>query len=418
MLIARLAPTIVGIAFALSCTCFTRSTASGQTPPAYPELFQDPPRTDQLSQADLPNLARLIVLAATSMFARANAELYESPAGVRLLGQITDLWNWADLFAAAVSSDPLATQPIEAGRLIFPDVEAAFGQIREVLGRLPGPAPGTSQDFANLSRVIAVVGPLLRQNPPGPAAAAAVVQPPGSPDDLRRRAQELGLAVAAFRGALREPDGRPGRSGEIEEKVAVLLQLVQGFARILGGQPEDREVVDSFRPIRSRAQALDASITAGRPAAAVQGRWRTIQEQVDGLARRFQLPREIVVRPNMRAPSAVDPSIASQIDRAAREIETSLGPAGPGTPRISAAPLIQADARRLQTRLLVLRQQILGQEPAPRLSQALGDVETAWRQLSDRIRPSPPDRRQANDRLARDLDATIARVRDQLPRTR
>ena len=42
--------------------CMQAPGVIGQTGPAYPALFQDPARTDQLTLADLPNMGRLVAL--------------------------------------------------------------------------------------------------------------------------------------------------------------------------------------------------------------------------------------------------------------------------------------------------------------------------------------------------------------------
>ena len=102
-----------------------QALASAQTPPGYTELFEDPPRTDQLTQADLPNLGRLVVLEATSMFVHARSDLYGSP-------ECTSCWpistrsGAADAFVAAVSGNPSQAQEIEAGRLVFPDLASGL----------------------------------------------------------------------------------------------------------------------------------------------------------------------------------------------------------------------------------------------------------------------------------------------------
>ena len=55
-----------------------------QVPPGYQELFRDPPRTDELTPADLPNLGRQVVLEAISMYSHALSEIRNSPYSNRL----------------------------------------------------------------------------------------------------------------------------------------------------------------------------------------------------------------------------------------------------------------------------------------------------------------------------------------------
>ncbi len=92
----------------------------GQTAPTYPELFREPLPNLRLTPADLPNLGRLVSLEATSMFIHARDELYDSPAGTRLLEDIGALWVAADAFTAAVSFDSVDARRVEAGLLAYP----------------------------------------------------------------------------------------------------------------------------------------------------------------------------------------------------------------------------------------------------------------------------------------------------------
>jgi len=87
--------TLVVIALLFGLNPWLPSPVLGQTPPAYPELYRDPPRTDQLTPADLPNLGRQVILEATSMFVHARTELADSPESFRLLDPIMTLWNVA-----------------------------------------------------------------------------------------------------------------------------------------------------------------------------------------------------------------------------------------------------------------------------------------------------------------------------------
>ncbi|MGA9922951.1 MAG: hypothetical protein WBQ29_06070, partial [Isosphaeraceae bacterium] len=66
---------------------------------------------------------------------------------------------------------PLESQRIQAGRLTFPELEEAFYRVKRTLGTLPGMATRTLENFVNMYRVVAVIGPLLEQTPPGPLVA-------------------------------------------------------------------------------------------------------------------------------------------------------------------------------------------------------------------------------------------------------
>src|SRR5262249_37294663 len=118
------------IAMQFTVTLTALLPAWGQTPPGYSELFENPARTDQLTQADLPNLGRLVALEATSMFVHVRSELADSPESFRLLDEISTVWRAADAFSAAVSDGPSVPRRIEAGRLAFVDLDAAYYRLQ------------------------------------------------------------------------------------------------------------------------------------------------------------------------------------------------------------------------------------------------------------------------------------------------
>src|SRR4051812_23107917 len=159
----------------------------GQTAPTYPELFREPLPNLQLTPADLPNLGRLVSLEATSMYVHARDELYDSPAGRRLLDDIGNVWVAADAFTAAVSFDSIDSRRVEAGMLALPDLMAAFGQLRESVNAIPGRSFTTVGNFWDMSRVIAVLGPILREASRNLEAAGPLPPLPGDLADLQLR---------------------------------------------------------------------------------------------------------------------------------------------------------------------------------------------------------------------------------------
>ena len=246
--------------------------ALGQTAPGYSELFQDPARTDQLTRADLPNMGRLVVLEATSMFVHARSELRDSPDSYLLLDEITTLWNAADAFTAAVSFYPLESQRIQAGRLTFPDLEEAFYQVRNTLGTMPGIATRTAENFVDMSSVIAVIGPLLEQTPPGPL----MVEDPREFDPvvITNQARELSSAIVPLKTHVKAETGGGVKLETLDREIDVLEKLIQGFERISSGGANERDLVASFRPVRARAQRINRELQRVNLGGAGLSLWR------------------------------------------------------------------------------------------------------------------------------------------------
>jgi hypothetical protein len=402
----------------LGATLVAPFSANAQTPPTYPELFVNPPQTEQLTQADLPNLSRIVVLESIAMFSNVTSELYEIREDNRLQNLIRVLWYAADQFNAAVSLYPTLTEGVAAGRLTFPDVATAFDEIRGTLGRMPGTAPRTAVNFTNLSRVIAVIGPLLDQAPPSSNTAAATGEPPSGLDDLRIQAQEIARELASLQDRLKKPPAPPSASREIEPQLDMLAQLIQGFGRVVRGEPGEREAAASFRPIRSRAEEVHRAISRSDLPVALKSQWRAIYNMIDDAAAGFELPRQIVVRRRDVAAAASASQAASSTGAIIRDIDSAVDRLSREAARLSDNSALADDVHELQIRLVVLRQQVLGREPEPRIRQTFGEVEMARRLLAERSRPIVQGRPQASDSLNRDIEAAIAQIRGLLFKSR
>jgi hypothetical protein len=349
------------------------------------------------------------------MFVHARSELSDSPAAYRLLDQINTLWNAADAFTAAVAYYPLESQRIEAGRLALPDLEAAFEQVRSTFGVLPGGAWRASQNLLNMSRVMAVLGPLLRV-----AETNAVATSPSRPiregDLVQSQAERIPGAIAALRSQIASQ--APGNAGArvIDRQLETLAQLAQGLQRIVDGDADARDVVSSLRPMRSLAQRIDLSMQAGQ--STVLNNWRPVRRQIDDLADQFQLPREIVVRPARKTAPEPDPALSARLDEAARSVGDLVTHSSPEVARTAEQVQIESDARRLQRRLILLRHYLLAQEPSAVLDQALLDVEAARRQLKDRIGRAAGGQRDSLAKPIQTVDAVISMARTELQKAR
>ncbi len=374
------------------------------------ELFRDPPRADRITRADLPNLGRLVVLEATSMFVHARSELVNSPNGFRLLDQIREVWNAAEFFTAAVDEEPASPLTLEAGRLAYDDLQASYNQLRAVFSEMPGGAPLAGRNMVNMGRVVAVIGPLLRreEGAPGDNRPRVVSQGPL----VRSQASE---ALAAVGSLEKRIDGSPSPAGAAErlhDEFQRLSRLLRGIERIAGGPATPQDLVASVRPIRTQIQRIDLELQrSGRNDLSTSDEWRTVHRLVDGLSDRLQLPREIVPE---RPPSGpVGSALLSQVDRsitnAEKFLEQPVQADGSLGPR-----LIMSDVRRLRHRLDLLQQGLVGQESPTNLSQATRHLERARSRLGESAGRVPEKLASALEPLLKDVDETLRLVREQL----
>ena len=383
--------------------------ALGQVAPGYRELFRPPYRTDELTPADLPNLGRLVTLEAISMYVHVRAEMRNSPESYRLLAEIITLWNAADDFTAAISYYPLETQGIEAGRLTFPQLEAAFYQVKVTQGSLPHIGPRTAENLADMSRVMAVIGPLLELAPPQPLARVDPrVFDPGA---ISNQARELASAIVPLKNQVQAEMGRGVELEPLDREIDLLEKLLLGFERISRSGVNERDLVASFRPIQRLAQRIRREPRRVLLTDAALSLWRTIDQQMSDLETRFLIPREIVPRLAQGQAGSVDLAVVAPAERAIRDLDTLVERIAAENPRIPQFDRLQTDARNLTTRLLLVRQYLIGQAPREQVNQALVDLGVSWHQLEIRLTHPGLGKSDPLPTLRKDVSEVIARAR-------
>jgi hypothetical protein len=217
--------------------------------------------------------------------------------------------------------------------------------------------------------------------------------------------------------SLKKPPAPPA-SRDIEPQLAILAQLIQGFVRVAQGEPDEREAAASFRPIRSRAEEVHRAILRSDLSVALKNQWRGIYNLIDQAAEGFELPRQIVVRRHAITAAASAAQDATSNGAIIRQIDSTVDRLSREAARLPADSALAAEVHDLQIRLVVLRQQVLGGEPAPRIRQAFSQVETARRLVGERSSPIVRGRPQGNDTLNRDVEAAIAQLRGLLFKSR
>ncbi len=391
---------------------FTTGDGLSQTPPGYNELFRDPPRTDSLTPADLPNLGRLVALEAISMFVHARSELRSSPESAQLLAEITTLWNAADAFTSAVSDYPQESQRIEAGRLTLPQLETAFYQVKQTQGSLPHIGPRTAENLSDMSRVMAVLGPLLQQ---GTAEAAATVHSRApTATTIASQAHDLASAIVPLKNQIRVATVRGSNLDTLDRELDVLQMLLQGFERISSSGVDEGDLVASFRPIQRLAQRVRGNVQRANLGATGTKAWQSIDEQLDALETRFQVPREIVPRLAQEQAASVNPAIFGPSDRAIRDLDTLVDRITSQNSRVPQLEQVRSSARALTTRLLLLRQHLLGQAPREQVNQALVEADLAWHQLESRMTALGQPYAASLQTLRRDINEAVASAHERI----
>ena len=202
----------------------------------------------------------------------------------------------------------------------------------------------------------------------------------------------------------------------LDREIDLLEKLLLGFERISSSGVNERDLVASFRPIQRLAQRIRRQPQRVLLTGAALSLWRTIDQQMSDLETRFQIPREIVPRLAQVQAGSIDPAVVAPAERAIRDLDTLVERLTAENPRVPQFDRLLTDARDLTTRLLLVRQYLIGQAPREQVNQALLDLEVSWHQLEFRLTHPGLGKSDPLPTLRKDVSEAIARVREQTAR--
>jgi hypothetical protein len=101
--------------------------------------------------------------------------------------------------------------------------------------------------------------------------------------------------------------------------------------------------------------------------------------------------------------------MVGSLDRLLGDVDGLADKMASENPRLPGRDRVLSDARNLTTRLLLVRQNVLGQVPREQANQALADLEMSWRQFQDRLPRRSQGKPQYLQALERDMSEVFAR---------
>ncbi len=344
--------------------------------------------TQQYQPGDLPRLARLTLLETIAMYQNVRADLRLTSIGGRLEGEMSTLWEAAELFYVNASYPPPDLAGLNRSRALLEDVNAAYQQVDSTLGQLPGLSQRAAFHLRDLSRILPVMDSVFD------AIDADVAEPVAAPEDRTRELATIrehsGLLSESLRNMVQTvKDAKPAPTDR-ESLVADLnglLDLVQGFDRMLAAAPSTQDLVASLRPLRSRVWSVENRIARIPGVPELARRWGPVRQRFDVLSDDFGLPRVISLGPVARPAQGVERNLLAQVDRAVAALDEFLAQAGAGLRSTEEGSEFEQGVGRLRLNLLLLRQQTIARESTGRLSRFLRDIEAINQQLSDRANP-------------------------------
>jgi hypothetical protein len=344
--------------------------------------------TQQYSRSDLPQLARLTLLESIAMYENMRADLRLTSIGARLEGEMSQLWDAAEVFSVSANYPPPDIAGLNRSRALLADVNAAFRQIDSSFGRLPGLSTNAAIHLQDIARLLPVMNAVFE------AIDAEVAQPVVAPDSrtadlaaLREQSRRLAEDLRGLAAELSKVVPAPAGRDALIEDLNGLLELVRGFDRMLAANPSDRDLAGSLRLVRGRMWTVEARIVRLAGAPAVHGRWRLVRQRIDALSDRFGLSRVISLTRVVEPARGVDRNLVAQVDRAVVALDAFLSRPDSGLGRTEEGSAFEGQVGRLRLDLLQLRQRAIAREPAGRLSPLLREIEAINQQLRGRANP-------------------------------
>ncbi len=352
------------------------------------ELVNRLAMTQQFQSSDLPWLARLTVLETIAMYQNVRVDLRLTSIGARLEGEMSTLWDAAQIFYINVSYPPPDLAGLNRSRALLDDVGAAFRQVDSTLGQLPGYSPRAAFHLGDLERLFPVMTAVFN------AIDAEVGEPAAAPTGpapelvaIREQARRLSEGLRDLIGAVNEARPAATDRPSLVADLNGLLDLVQGFERTLSAAPSNQDLVAALRPLRSRVWSVEARIVRIPGTPELTRRWQQVRQRIDALSDDFGLPRILSLGPADRAPRRVDRNLVAQVDRAIAALDEFLAQAGAGLRGTEEGSEFEAGVGRLRLNLLLFRQRTVARESTEVLARILRDIEAFNQQLSDRANP-------------------------------
>jgi hypothetical protein len=352
------------------------------------ELLNRLAATQQFQPTDLPWLARLTVLETIAMYQNVRADLRYTSIGARLEGEMSTLWDAAQIFYVNASYPPPDLAGLNRSRALLDDVGAAFRQVDATLGSLPGYSERAAFHLADLERMFPVMTAVFNTidaevGEPAPA-------PLGPGPDLVALREGVRLISEGLRNLIRTvDDARPAPADRpsLVADLNGLVELVQGFDRLLSSNPSNQDVVAALRPLRSRVWSVEARIVRTPGASDLTRRWQQVRQGFDALSDDFGLPRVFSLGPADRTLRRVDRILVAQVDRAIAALDEFLAQAGAGLRGTEEGSEFEAGVGRLRLNLLLFRQRTVAKESTETLARSLREIEVINQQLSGRANP-------------------------------
>jgi hypothetical protein len=251
-------------------------------------------QTGQFQPDDLPNLARLVVLESIAMLVDVRTDLADTPIGNRLGPDITELSEASEVFYESISAPPQDLADTARSLEFYGAVEDNFRRVESTLRELPGLSNQAAEHLRHVSRLMALLTPVMRDLQSNlPATISVPLNGSSELDSLRRQTRLLANDLVRMIISAGKPgEKRSGRDGVL---IALedLLDRVQGFDQALSLRPSNVDLEASIHALRRRFWRVEATIAESGWPADLRSGWQSLRERMNAISDDFGMPRVI-----------------------------------------------------------------------------------------------------------------------------
>ncbi len=327
---------------------------------------------------DLFRLARMTVLESIAMYENTRADLPLTMMGAEREGELSRLWDAAELFYVAAT--PSDAPSLIRSRPLLADVEEAYARLSASLALIPGISPRASLHMQNLARLLPVMNALIDAMEADQGIMPVGVSPRPDPT------AGLGWFREQFRGlvdSLRKvrADLRPGPDQKpILDDIDGLISQAEGLDGMLTDGSPSTDLVASLGLIRARLWPVEARTIQIAQGPAIAARWRAVRDQLNAILDRLGRPRVIAIQAARRPVAGVDRALLARADRAIAavdELAATLDGAG---------ARYREEVTQLRRRLLMFREQVAAREPVEALRRSSDEIADLHQRIAGRVR--------------------------------
>jgi hypothetical protein len=191
----------------------------------------------------------------------------------------------------------------------FSDLQAAAGRVDSLLGQFPGLSQRAAAHLADISRLTAATGAVMRAAE-GELLAAVPLPIDRSPDTqtLGTQARLLANDIVGLIEIVRSSKHQGTPWDAVSRDLQELFTLVQSFERTLAQPSTNKEIESSLRAVRRRMWQVEARIAQLGWPRDLDRAWRGVRERLNIISDSLGLPRVIALakrgRPNEPLPAA------------------------------------------------------------------------------------------------------------------